>query len=314
MKIKNTKKTFIGIIIILVVIGLIIGGIALFNYLNYQKTYEYKLSKIGYSEKEIEVIESKLKNTTIDTLLLTSTYNSNILSYINYKYFIEENLSRYIHYQNENQKEDPIMVIRIVNVNGDLAPYTNTTSSDLEKEYLILVNKYNYLEENHEIPNLEDISLMYAYSNNRLQEEAVTNYVRMARSMKENGLSIIVNSSYRTYEEQEKIYNSFYKQYGEEYAEEYSAHAGYSEHETGLAVDIDTYRSTSASFEESEEFTWLKEHCYEYGYILRYPEGLEKITGYLYEPWHYRYVGIEAAKQIKEENITFDEYYQYYVK
>lgn len=314
MKIKNTKKTFIGIMIILVVIGLIIGGIALFNYLNYQKTYEYKLSKIGYSEKEIEEIESKLKNTTIDSLLLTSTYNSNILSYINYKYFIEENLSRYIHYQNENQKEDPIMVIRIVNVNGDLAPYTNTSSSDLEKEYLILVNKYNYLEENHEIPNLEDISLMYAYSNNRLQEEAVTNYVKMARAAKENGLSIIVNSSYRTYEEQEKIYNSFYKQYGEEYAEEYSAHAGFSEHETGLAVDIDTYHSTSASFEESEEFAWLTEHCYEYGYILRYPEGLEKITGYLYEPWHYRYVGIEAAKQIKEESITFDEYYQYYVK
>lgn len=314
MKIKNTKKTFIGIMIILVVIGLIIGGSALFHYLNYQKTYEYKLSKIGYSEKEIEGIESKLKNATIDSLLLTSSYNPNILSYINYKYFIEENLSRYIHYQTENQTEDPIMVIRIVNVNGDLDPYTNTTSSDLEKESLILVNKYNYLEENHEIPNLEDISLMYAYSNNRLQEEAVTNYVRMARAAKENGLSIIVNSSYRTYEDQEKIYNSFYRQYGEEYAEEYSAHPGYSEHETGLAVDIDTYQSTSASFEESEEYAWLKEHCYEYGYILRYPEGLEKITGYLYEPWHYRYVGIDAAKQIKEENITFDEYYQYYVK
>lgn len=314
MKIKNTKKTFIGIMIILIVIGLIIGGVALFNYLNYKKTYEYKLSKIGYSEEEITLIETKLQDSTIDNILLTDNYNKNITKYINYKYFIESNLKRYINYQKENQEEDTSMVIRIVNVNGDKASYANTSPTDMEKGILILVNKYNYLEEDHEFPNLENISLMYAYNDNKLQEEAVTNYFKMARDAKQQGLNLVVNTSYRSYASQEKIYNNFVNQYGEEYAEENSARPGYSEHETALAIDIDTARTDADVFEESSEYAWLLEHAHEYGYILRYPEGLEKITGFSYEPWHYRYVGIEAATQIKNENITFDEYYEYYVK
>ena len=206
------------------------------------------------------------------------------------------------------------MIMRIVNVNGDYEPYTNASPTDMDKGILMLVNKYNYLEEDHDIPNLENISLMYAYNDNLLQEEAVTNYVKMARAAKEEGLNLVVNTSYRTYNSQEKIYYNFVKQYGEEYAEENSARAGYSEHETALSIDIDANRTDADLFEESSEYAWLMENAHEYGYILRYPKDLEKITGFSFEPWHYRYVGKEVAEKIKEENITFDEYYQYYVK
>ena len=278
MRNRDPKKTFIGIIIILIVIGLIIGGIALFNYLNYKKTYDYKLGEIGYSKEEIKIISNKLSNTLIDEIIMKKPYNKSIKDIITYKYFINDNLLRYLNYQKKEPSLNIDTIIRVVNVNGDYEPYTNVV-----------------------------------YSNNRLQEEAVTNFVRMARAAKEEGLKIIANSSYRSYEEQDNIYNSFLKKHGTEYAEEYSAHAGYSEHETGLAVDIDAYQSSADDFENSNEYAWLLENSYKYGYILRYPKDKEIITGYSYEPWHYRYVGIDAAKVIHDEDITFDEYYLYYV-
>lgn len=313
MRNRDPKKTFIGIIIILIVIGLIIGGIALFNYLNYKKTYDYKLGEIGYSKEEIKIIGDKLSNTLIDEIVMKEPYNKSIKDIITYKYFINDNLLRYLNYQKKEPSLNIDTIIRVVNVNGDYEPYTNVVDSKIEDGNLILVNKYHKLGENHEFTNLENISLMYAYSNNRLQEEAVTNFVRMARAAKEEGLKIIANSSYRSYEEQDNIYNSFLKKHGTEYAEEYSAHAGYSEHETGLAVDIDAYQSSADDFENSNEYAWLLENSYKYGYILRYPKDKEIITGYSYEPWHYRYVGIDAAKVIHDEDITFDEYYLYYV-
>ena len=93
-----------------------------------------------------------------------------------------------------------------------------------------------------------------------------------------------------------------------------TARAGFSEHQTGLAIDILTYNVTLSNFEETDAFKWLSSNAYKYGFILRYPKGKEDITGYEYESWHYRYVGVEIATQIFEEDITFDEYYAYYLE
>ena len=93
-------------------------------------------------------------------------------------------------------------------------------------------------------------------------------------------------------------------------ADRYSARPGYSEHQTGLAVDINT---TSTSFEHSRQFKWLQKHAHEYGFILRYPKGKEWITGYAYEPWHYRYVGEDVAKIIYKEGITYEQYHAKYI-
>ena len=124
----------------------------------------------------------------------------------------------------------------------------------------------------------------------------------------------MVNSSYRSYKDQDEIYKSF-KTVSLQYADSYAARPGFSEHQTGLALDITSLEHKSQKeFKESVEYKWLKDNCYKYGFILRYPENKEHITGYNTESWHFRYVGNEAAKIIHDENITFDEYYAYYIE
>jgi len=118
----------------------------------------------------------------------------------------------------------------------------------------------------------------------------------------------------RDYDEQEETYEYYKSTKGEEYANNYAAQPGNSEHQTGLAFDILSPNSNTKNFDETEEFKWLQKNAYKYGFIMRYPKDKEDITGYKYEPWHYRYVGIEVAKQIHEEDITFDEYYAFYIE
>ena len=111
----------------------------------------------------------------------------------------------------------------------------------------------------------------------------------------------------RDYSYQEKLWNSYSNSKGENWADSVAARAGFSEHQTGLALDIVTYGSTMNNFENSDEFKWLSKNAYKYGFILRYPKGKEHITGYKYEPWHYRYVG-DIASTIYNRNITLEEY------
>ena len=93
-----------------------------------------------------------------------------------------------------------------------------------------------------------------------------------------------------------------------------SARPGHSEHQTGLAVDVMGSNNDYDEFEKSIEFSWMKENAHKYGFILRYPKGKENITGFKYEPWHYRYVGLITATRIFKENITLEEYYNKYLK
>ena len=105
--------------------------------------------------------------------------------------------------------------------------------------------------------------------------------------------------------------------HGFQQAETFSARAGHSEHQTGYAVDVTTpavAQQNLGAFEYTKEFTWMANNAHKFGFILRFPNGKSNITGYIYEPWHYRYVGVDAAKQIKEENLTLEEYYAYYIK
>ena len=136
----------------------------------------------------------------------------------------------------------------------------------------------------------------------------------MCKAAKEQGLTLIANSTYRNYEKQESTYNSYVSKKGQEYADQYAARPGYSEHQTGLTIDIITYNTKGEDFENTDEFKWLVDNSYKYGFILRYPKDKEYLTGYAYESWHYRYLGLEMAKKVHDENITYDEYYAYYLK
>ena len=128
----------------------------------------------------------------------------------------------------------------------------------------------------------------------------------------EDGITLYATSGFRSYATQKAIFDRKAAERGEQAANRSVAKPGYSEHQTGLAMDIEgeTTLGTglTAAFGESPEGIWVAEHCHEYGFIIRYPEDKTSITGYIYEPWHIRYVGVEAATQIAELGVTFEEY------
>lgn len=124
---------------------------------------------------------------------------------------------------------------------------------------------------------------------------------RMFAAAEADGVHLVLGSGYRAETLQRQLYEKYAAQYGQEAADSFSSRPGYSDHQTGLAVDIsdhDARTYLTEEFENTPEGQWLIQHAYEYGFILRYPRGKEEITGYTYEPWHYRFVGKEAAAEI----------------
>lgn len=121
----------------------------------------------------------------------------------------------------------------------------------------------------------------------------------------QEGLNIWLASGYRSYDYQSRIYNNYSSMYGSETADTFSARPGYSEHQTGLAIDVN---SIDDSFANTPEAEWLAAHAHEYGFIIRYPKGKENITGYKYEPWHIRYLGVETATAVYNSGKTLEEY------
>ena len=136
----------------------------------------------------------------------------------------------------------------------------------------------------------------------------------MYNDAKELGYGFKINSAYRSYEKQETIYNRYVQNDGQKQADTYSARPGYSEHQTGYAFDIRDYPYTNEDYSKTKSFTWVSKNAYKYGFILRFPEGKEHITGYQYESWHYRYCGVECATYIHNHDLTFEEYYEYFIK
>ena len=208
------------------------------------------------------------------------------------------------------------MIIRDVNSNVDNAYYTNTKKTNVSKGRLMLVNKYYYLESDYVPENLVKVDNIYANLNgNMLNSEAYEALKELIIAADKEGYNIRINYSYRDYETQEAIYNDYKNKKDEAYADSISARAGFSEHQTGYAVDLGVQsKYSNGKFEKSKEYEWMLENSYKYGYILRYPKDKVDVTGYNFEAWHYRYVGVEAATYIYENNITFDEYYAYFVE
>ena len=313
MKRKIKKKPIIIIgIVVLVVIALIIGINYIIKTVNYHKTYEYKLLQVGYKIEEVKVIET-LKDKSKD-YILTIEYNKDLVNLINEKYFLEKNLQNYLTYSKENNK-NLTDVVAIINVGANNEWYTNTKKTDTSKGILMLTNKFYSLDNTYNSDNMVSVSKQYSYGENQMvTEETFNAFLNMFNAAKKEDLTLIINSSFRSYEDQEDIYNEYKNSHGEEYANKIAAKAGFSEHQTGLSIDIQTYGSTAKTFEEFDEFKWLQQNAYKYGFILRYPKDKEYLTGYEYESWHYRYVGIEVATYIHENNITFDEYYAYFIE
>lgn len=234
-------------------------------------------------------------------------YKENINNpYNTFIFYKEENLERYKEYQNKNKIDIKNTILR-VNIGLDNSFYTNTKEINKFNK-LMLINKYNYVNKDFKVDNLVLVK-EFAINNMYLEEECMNSFIKMAKEAYYEGFNIRAISTYRTYEYQENLYNNYVKIDGIQKADTYSARPGFSEHHTGLAVDVDNINTNFNNFENTKEFTWLSKNSYKYGFILRYPKDKENITGYIYEPWHYRYIGSEIATYIYKNNITFDEYY-----
>ena len=296
---KKLVKNMIKRLVFVVVFVVVVVGIILIIQ-NSNKT-EKALKELGYSKEDITVITEKLSETDIEKVL-NMEYNQKLASIISAQYYIPDNLDRYLAYSPKTDNIDDI--ISIVNVGADSEWYTNTEETNLDDGIKMLVNKFHYLNEDYLPDDIVPISNWYAYEGHSTKKEVYDHYVSMWNDANEQGLVLLVNSSYRTFEEQQEQYDMS--------NDDYASRPGYSEHQTGLALDIVSDGVQGNEFENTDEFKWLQENAHKYGFILRYPKDKEYITGYNYESWHYRYVGEELATKVKESGLTYDEYYAYY--
>jgi zinc D-Ala-D-Ala carboxypeptidase len=180
----------------------------------------------------------------------------------------------------------------------------------------VLVNKQNRLPENYNPTDLvyTDIPFISGVSNEKrkMRNVAAVAVNHLFAGAKAQGISLLGVSAYRSHATQTTLFNHYVNRDGYEKARAYSALPGTSEHETGLSIDVTGENGKCAAencFGGTKEATWLEQHAAEYGFIIRYPQGKESITGYQYEPWHLRYVGKEIALEIMNKGITLEEYY-----
>ncbi|MFD2117517.1 M15 family metallopeptidase [Paenibacillus yanchengensis] len=179
-----------------------------------------------------------------------------------------------------------------------------------------LVNPNNRLPDQYEPTDLvyPDVRFIFAekLDKRKLRKEAATALEEMFVAAEEDGYYLAGVSGYRSREYQKQLFNRYVAKDGVEKAKTYSAYPGTSEHETGLAMDVtrsDGKCAASDCFGDMDEATWIAKYAHQFGFIVRYPEGKQNITGYKYEPWHLRYVGIELAEQLNTNDQTLEEYY-----
>ncbi len=277
-----------------------------------------KLLNLGYSSKDINAIYEKIPNSV--SIISTSKYNKDIINIMNLSYFKIDNLKRYLDYDIMDVKsiydisnikkdfnyED---VVTYVNANLDKEYYSsdNLISNEDASKIDVLVNKYHKLDENYEPSDLTIIDSKYASGTQKLRKEAQIKFEEMASDMAKENLKIYAGSTYRSYTYQKGLYDRYVKKDGFAAAETYSARSGYSEHQLGLAVDIVNDKWDYLS-ENDKEYDYLVKNSYKYGFILRYPRGSEYVTGYMFEDWHFRYLGIELATKVFNSGLTYDEY------
>lgn len=277
-----------------------------------------KLLNLGYSSKDINAIYEKIPNNV--SIISTSKYNKDITNIMNLSYFKIDNLKRYLDYDImevksiydiSNIKKDFNYedVVTYVNANLDKEYYSsdNLISNEDASKIDVLVNKYHKLDENYEPSDLTIIDSKYASGTQKLRKEAQIKFEEMASDMAKENLKIFAGSTYRSYTYQKGLYDRYVKKDGFAAAETYSARSGYSEHQLGLAVDIVNGKWDYLS-ENDKEYDYLVKNSYKYGFILRYPRGSEYITGYMFEDWHFRYLGVELATKVFNSGLTYDEY------
>lgn len=296
---KDVLYKAIGILASIIIIIILINVFVSIH--NKKQSNNYKLKKVGYNDKEVTEI-LKLDDKYIE-YLLKADYNPIAYKLIEEKYFIENNMDAYLDYYKKHDKEKLSNIIALVNVGQNEKNYENYKNSNVEDKELILINKHTKLDENVEFDDLVEVKNWYCYGTNYLREDAYNAFIDLYNDAHEENLNILIKLSYRSYADQEALWNN---QGGEDDDTSISK-PGFSDYQSGYSIDINLD-------EEGNILSWMKANAYKYGFILRYTSDKVKITGYEANDAHWRYVGVKAAKKIHDENITFDEYYAYYVE
>ncbi len=257
---------------------------------------------LGYKTNDINVINKKNNSLLFD--YTNQKFVSDLLKYLEYDFAKIDKLDRYISYFNGDYRDTIIKV----NIGLDKEYYKD---ANIIKEFStdLIVNKYNALDKDF-VPEKLTRLTKCSEGEEYLAEVAKEAYDLLCEASISAGLKLGVTSSYRSYASQEKLYNSYLKNNGQDYVNKYVATPGFSEHQTGLALDVKS--TVSSPFKTTKEYKWMIENSYKYGFILRFPEGKENYTGYNPEAWHFRYVGKDIAEYIFNNNITYEEYYAIY--
>jgi len=228
-------------------------------------------------------------------------------------HFLEENKQRYEAYRLENPDVPFDKVIAYVNANIDTGFYIDIQEVPNLDDVSLLVNK-NFSLPPDWIPD----DFVNTGGGHMMREEASEHFNLMRDAMIEDGLKVYVIITYRSYSAQRNTHGNAVSQHGSALADRNWARAGHSEHQTGLAADIlhKSFEKSmhNAKYQNTKEFEWLTENAYNYGFILRYPDEYKDLHGYVFEPWHWRYVGVDVATAMHNEGIAlFEEFYGRYL-
>ena len=284
---------------------------SLIDYVNHKNLIKNinKLLKIGYSTNEINIILSHGNDESVTNFIKKGKVNY-LEEFYSYDFAKLDNYDRYMKYEDETAEDEEIVVM-YVNLDLDKEDYKDSTLVD-KFSPTMLVNKHHHLDKSFVPDNLVTIGTKYsADKETKCCKIALDAFIEMSKAAEKEGYGIYINSAYRSYQDQVDVSNLYLKSYGQSYVDKFVAKPGYSEHQTGLALDVASKNSNI--FASSKEYKWMLDNAYKYGFILRFTKPYEEITGFRNEPWHYRYVGKKAAKVIYDKDMTLEEYYVRYL-
>ena len=224
--------------------------------------------------------------------------------------FTEKNEALYLKYLDQYDDLDEMM--EIVNSLRYKELYTDIQPVDMSKGDLILVNKYYSLAEDYYPDDLVDVDP--SLGKGQLRKKTYDAFLELHDAASAQGYNLRVVSSFRSYDYQDGLYNKYLKSDPREIVDTYSARPGHSEHQTGMAIDVSVPGVSLDDFGKTDAAKWLNENCSHYGFIIRYPSDKIDITGYIEEPWHIRYLGIETAEDVVRHSMTYDEYYACFIE
>ncbi len=256
---------------------------------------------------EEEIVSETPAEEEIEYGSLPEQYAAELSGYTSLACYKGENAARYVDFKIRFPDYSWETVITQVNIGLDTPYYTDAAEIGDPGRVDVLVNKYHYLPNDYVPDGLEKINSAYCFKTELLAHDARVAFERMCADARSLGYTLYATSSYRSYARQSELYAS----YG--IPDVTTARPGYSEHQTGLAVDVIHHAGSNSTLDQSDVFKWYYENACKYGFILRYGKGWEFQTGCAYEPWHLRYLGAELATAVKNSNLSYDEYYARYI-